>query len=114
MEWKLAGLFALLGFIAFVGSWLLMEAAGFEVLPPGEMLTNGVVVVLVFLVGGVWLSRMGIVLVQEILAEERDREEERQRRARRRYEEVVGRIEREQAGSGPAPAEGAGEGAAGA
>ncbi len=97
MEWKLAGLFALLGFIAFVGAWLLMEAAGFEVLPPGEMLTNGLIVVLVFLVGGVWLSRMGIVLVQEILAEERDREEERQRRARRRYEEVVGRIERQEA-----------------
>lgn len=82
MEKKLAGLFAFIAFSLFVGAWLVQRLREEPVMPPEDMVTYGTIVLLTYFAIGFGISRVGISLIQEVLADKRIREEEARIRAR--------------------------------
>ena len=93
MARKLAGLFAILGVMAFLGSWVWKRYT-----PPGDAMPvekaweTGVYVGLAYWLVGLFLATLGIGLVKEVLAERLGRETERKFRARQRYDSVLNAV----------------------
>lgn len=90
---KLGGFFSLMGMMVFFGSWLyhgwLNEATAGKAMPAEKAWEIGIYLTAAFLCLGLFVSTLGIALVQEVLAERRGREMERKYRAKANYDMVI-------------------------
>ncbi len=102
MARKLAGFLAILALVVLFGAWLVKTWRGEPSIPVDKAVSYGFTVLVVYFVVGVFVAKVGIGLIQEVLAERRHREEERRYRARMRYEQLLGEEEGESAGSASA------------
>lgn len=93
MAKKMAGLFALLGVMVFLGNWLyfhfLPERGDLEPMPAEKAWEIGIYLAAGFFLLGLFVSTLGIALVQEVLAETRSRDMERKFRAKTSYDRVM-------------------------
>ena len=91
MARKLAGLFAILGVMSFLASWMWKRysPSGGGAMPVEHAWETGVYVGLMYWLIGLFLATLGIGLVKEVLAERLGRETERKFKARQRYDSVL-------------------------
>jgi len=89
MTRKLAALLALMAMIAFFGSWLLHRAAGMPTATTEDILNVGIAVMVFYFIFGLFLAKIGVSLLREMMADRRSHEEEQQFRARRRFERAI-------------------------
>lgn len=82
---RLSAFFTLLAFAFFAGTYLLRKIFGFPVADVTAMFSQGVVVIIAYFVIGMFLAKMGIALVNEVLEARRQREEDKRERARNLY-----------------------------
>lgn len=83
-------MFAILCVVVFGASWLLHRVQGLPTMPVEDFLVHGMMILLLaFSLVGWILARLGVQLVQEVLAERRGKDEERRRRAAQRYEQAL-------------------------
>ncbi|MHC4870212.1 MAG: hypothetical protein ACYTFY_00040 [Planctomycetota bacterium] len=77
MQSKLSGLMALMAFMLLAGTWCMRRLLGLPVMDPVQVLSSVLIVLpLYYFVVGRIVSRIGISLIQEQLADVRAREEE--------------------------------------
>jgi heme exporter protein D len=100
MERRLAGFFALLGIATLIATWLYRSMALLPALPPERLVYYAILVFWVYFLVGLFLSKVGVSLIQEVLAEKRIREEERRNKARALYQARLDEEEDEEADSG--------------
>jgi len=94
MARKLAGLFAILGVMSFLGSWMWKRYVQHgDVMRAEEAWETGVYVGLAYWLVGLFLATLGIGLVKEVLAERLGRETERKFRARQKYDSVLNAVQ---------------------
>mgnify|MGYP001610721989 CR=1 FL=1 len=105
MARKLAALLSILGVVALFGTWLLHRALALPTMPAERILNYGVLILVVYFWVGMFVAKVGVSLIREVMAERRSRDEEKRFNARNRYEALLG--EGEAAGVEGAPAEGA-------
>lgn len=93
MAKKMAGFFSALGILVFLATWLYNSFAPErgDVLPMSadKAWEIGIYLAAAFFLLGLFVSTLGIALVQEVLAESRSREMERKFRAKTTYDRVV-------------------------
>jgi len=77
MARKLAAFLSILGVIVLFTTWLLYRALELPVMPTEQVLNCGVVVLVLYFCGGLFIARVGISLVREVIADRRSREEEK-------------------------------------
>ena len=90
MARKLAALLSILGVVALFGTWLLHRAMEIPAMPAERVLNYGVLILVVYFAVGLFVAKMGISLIREVMSERRSREEEQRFRARARYETLLG------------------------
>ena len=90
---KMAGFFAMLGVLVFLATWLYFyflpnkgEATAMSAEKAWEI---GIYLAAAFFLLGLFVSTLGIALVQEVLAESRSRDMERKFRAKTTYDRIV-------------------------
>ncbi len=86
MARKLAGLLAMFGLMALLGGWLAQSFWGHDALPVDTTINYGICVLVTYFVFGIFVAKLSINLIQEVIEERHDREEERRARARMRYQ----------------------------
>lgn len=86
---RLAAFFTLLAFIFFSATWLLRKLAGYPTADVTAMFSQGVVIIGAYFMIGMFLAKMGIALVREIMEERRTADEEKRERARSLYLNAV-------------------------
>ena len=90
---KMAGLFSFLGILVFLATWLyfsfLTERADQQPMTAEKAWEIGFYLATAFFFLGLFVSTLGIALVQEVLAESRSRDMERKFRAKTTYDRVV-------------------------
>ena len=93
MAKKMAGLFAILGILVFLGNWLYFctvpERGNIEPMAAEKAWEVGIYLAAAFFMLGLFVSTLGIALVQEVLAESRSRDMERKFRAKTTYDKLV-------------------------
>lgn len=82
---RLASFFTLLAFVFFSATWLLRRSFGFPAADITAMFSQGVVIIGAYFVIGMFLARMGIALVNEVLESKHQIEEDKRERARNLY-----------------------------
>ncbi len=87
---KLSGFFTLLAFMAFSGAWLGRKFAGMPSMDIEKLFGHSLLIMLLYFFLGIYLSRLGIALINEVIEERRREEDERRARARSRYMQIVG------------------------
>ncbi len=97
MEGRMAGLLSIMAFALLLTAWLVQKARSATVLPVETLMGYAVVVLFVYMFIGRLVARVGVDLVQEVLNEQRAREEDRRTRARQRYSQVTSEEEEEAA-----------------
>ncbi len=90
---KMAGLFAVLGVLVYLGTWLyycfLPEHGDVQPMVAEKAWEIGIYLAAAFFLLGLFVSTLGIALVQESLAETRGRDMERKFKAKTKYDRVV-------------------------
>lgn len=90
---KMAGFFAFLGVLVFLANWLyLFFVQEWSETPPmaaEKAWEIGIYLAAAFFLVGLFVSTLGVALVQEVLAESRSREMERRFRAKTTYDRIV-------------------------
>lgn len=89
-----------MAFILFASTWLFRKLMMMPVMDINQLFIESWVIIVVYMIVGLFLARLGIALVMEVLEERRRREEERRERARMRYQEVIGGLGKDAGGSG--------------
>lgn len=93
MAKKMAGFFAVLGVMVFLAHWLyLYFVTEWTDTPPmaaEKAWEIGIYLAAAFFLVGLFVSTLGVALVQEALAETRSREMERRFRAKTTYDRIV-------------------------
>jgi hypothetical protein len=91
MARKLAALLALLGVVVLFTTWIVCQLWPGQkpVMSPDKVLQWGLVVLVVYAILGLFLAKVGISLIREMMADKRSRDEELRYRARTRYEEAL-------------------------
>lgn len=93
MAKKLAGFFSVLGVLVFLASWLYFSFAPdhpeIQPMSADKAWEIGIYLAAAFFLLGLFVSTLGIALVQEVLAESRSRDMERKFRAKTTYDRVV-------------------------
>lgn len=82
---RLAAFFTLLAFAFFASTWLLRRIGGYPVADMTAMFSQGVVIIVAYFVIGMFLAKMGIALVNEVLEGRHQSEEDKRERARNLY-----------------------------
>lgn len=82
---RLAAFFTLLAFVFFSATWLLRRSFGFPTSDVTAMFSQGVVIIIAYFVIGMFLARMGIALVNEVLDGKHQVDEDKRERARNLY-----------------------------
>lgn len=78
-----------MAFILFASTWLFRKLLQMPVMDINQLFIESWVIIVVYMIVGLFLARLGIALVMEVLEERRRREEERRERARMRYQDVI-------------------------
>ena len=90
---KLTGFFTILGISVYLGGWVYMswtaDANNLAAMPAEKAWEVGIYLAAMFILLGLFVSTLGIALVQEVLAERRSREIEKKFRAKSAYDRVV-------------------------
>ena len=86
MARKLAGLLAMFGLMALLGGWLVQSFWGSDAMSVDTTINYGICILVIYFVFGVFVAKLAINLVQEVIEERHDREEERRAQARMRYQ----------------------------
>lgn len=90
---KMAGFFAVLGVLVFLANWLyfyfLPDKGSVAPMAAEQAWEIGIYLAAAFFLVGLFVSTLGIALVQEVLAESRSREMERKFRAKTTYDRIV-------------------------
>ena len=93
MAKKMAGLFSVLGVMVFIGNWLyfsfLPDRSGAMPMSAETVWEIGIYLAAAFFLLGLFVSTLGIALVQEVLAESRSRDMEKKFRAKGSYDRVI-------------------------
>ncbi len=93
MAKKMAGFFAVLGVLVFIANWLyfcfLPERGDVQPMSAEKAWEIGIYLAAAFFLLGLFVSTLGIALVQEVLAESRSRDMEKKFRAKTSYDRVV-------------------------
>ncbi len=93
MAKKMAGFFAVLGVLVFLGNWLyfvfLPDRGNVEPMTAEKAWEIGIYLAAAFFMLGLFISTLGIALVQEVLAESRGKDMERKFRAKSTYDRIV-------------------------
>jgi hypothetical protein len=93
MAKKMAGFFAVLGVLVFLGNWLyfvfMPERGVQEPMSAEKAWEVGIYLAAAFFMLGLFISTLGIALVQEVLAESRGKDMERKFRAKTHYDRIV-------------------------
>lgn len=93
MAKKMAGFFAVMGVMVFMGNWLytsMLPANGApSALSAEKAWEVGIYLSAAFFLLGLFVSTLGIALVQEVLAESRSRDMERKFKAKSAYDRLV-------------------------
>jgi len=108
MARKLAGFLAILGLVALLATWLYRTWRGMPTISVDMAVNYGFCILMIYFVVGTFVAKVGISLIQEVIAERRHREEERRYRARLRYEQIMGGESEEAGEPGAEPVEGNG------
>lgn len=94
---KMAGFFSILGVLIFLGNWLylrmLPEQEGARPMDAEKAWEIGIYLAAGFFMLGLFVSTLGIALVQEALAESRSRDTEKKFRARASYDHAMSTAE---------------------
>ncbi|MCC8190006.1 MAG: hypothetical protein LIP77_05120 [Planctomycetes bacterium] len=93
MARKLAGFFAFLGIMVYLANWLYSsfhpDRGGTMAMSAERAWEVGIYLAAAFFLLGLFVSTLGIALVQETLAETRSRDMERKFRAKTTYDRIV-------------------------
>lgn len=93
MAKKMAGFFSFLGILVFLANWLyfwfLPERGDIQPMSAEKAWEIGIYLAAAFFLLGLFVSTLGIALVQEVLAETRSRDMERKFKAKTAYDRVV-------------------------
>lgn len=92
MAKKMAGFFAVLGILVFLANWLyfyFMPGRDTQPMTAEKAWELGIYLAAAFFLLGLFVSTLGIALVQEVLAESRSRDMERKFRAKTAYDRIV-------------------------
>ncbi|MDR1519023.1 MAG: hypothetical protein LBU23_02620 [Planctomycetota bacterium] len=93
MAKKMAGFFSMLGVAVFLGNWLyfylLPERGNVEPMGAETAWEVGIYLAAAFFLLGLFVSTLGIALVQEALAETRSRDMEKKFRAKSSYDQAL-------------------------
>ncbi len=93
MAKKMAGFFSVLGILVFLGNWLyflfLPDKGAVQPMSAEKAWEIGIYLAAAFFLLGLFVSTLGIALVQEVLAESRSRDMERKFRAKTTYDRIV-------------------------
>ena len=93
MAKKMAGVFAVLGILVFLGNWLyfcfLPDRGAMEPMSAEKAWEIGIYLAAAFFLLGLFVATLGIALVQEVLAESRSRDMERKFKAKTAYDRVM-------------------------
>ena len=76
MARKLAGFLSILGLLALFGAWLFRTWQGKSTVSVDQAVSAGFTILIAYFVVGVFVAKVGIGLVQEVIAERRHREED--------------------------------------
>ena len=82
---RLAAFFTLLAFAFFSSTWLLRKIFGYPVADVTAMFSQAVVIIIAYFVIGMFLAKMAIALVNEVLESRHQAEEDKRERARNLY-----------------------------
>ncbi len=82
---RLSAFFTLLAFAFFASTYLFRKFFGYPVADVTAMFSQGVVVIIAYFVIGMFLAKMGIALVNEVLESRHQQEEDKRERARNLY-----------------------------
>ncbi len=90
---KMAGFFSVLGIIVFLGNWLYFvfspQTGDIQPMSAEKAWEIGIYLAAAFFLLGLFVSTLGIALVQEVLAESRSRGMERKFQAKAAYDRLV-------------------------
>ncbi len=89
---KMAGFFAVLGVLVFLASWLyfyFVPNRSASAMTAEKAWEIGIYLAAAFFLLGLFVSTLGIALVQEVLAESRSRDMEAKFRAKTTYDRIV-------------------------
>ena len=93
MAKKMAGFFSVLGILVFLANWLyfcfLPDKGNAQPMSAEKAWEIGIYLAAAFFLLGLFVSTLGIALVQEVLAESRSRDMERKFRAKTAYDRIV-------------------------
>ena len=93
MAKKMAGFFSVLGILVFLATWLyfcfLPERGDVKPMSAEKAWEIGFYLAGAFFMLGLFVSTLGIALVQEVLAESRSRDMERKFKAKTTYDRIV-------------------------
>lgn len=93
MAKKMAGFFSVLGVLVFIAAWLyfgvLPERGDLKPMSPEKAWEIGIYLAAGFFLLGLFVSTLGIALVQEIQAESRSKDMEKKFRAKNVYDRVL-------------------------
>lgn len=93
MAKKMAGVFSVLGVLVFLGAWLyftvLPDRGDIEPMTAEKAWEIGIYLAAAFFLLGLFVSTLGIALVQEVLAESRSRDMTKKFRAKSSYDRVM-------------------------
>ncbi|MDR0867733.1 MAG: hypothetical protein LBP75_04560 [Planctomycetota bacterium] len=82
---KLSAFFTMLAFILFSGTWVVRRMLGINSMDVTTMFTQSIAIIVSYFIIGVFLSRLGVALVDEYLVRRRQMEAERRECARGLY-----------------------------
>lgn len=82
---KLAAFFTMIAFILFAATWLFRRLAGLNAVNVMSMFTQSCVIIIAYFIIGIFLAKMGVALVNELLSSIHREEAERRERARNLY-----------------------------
>lgn len=82
---RLAAFFTMIAFVVFAGTWLVRRFVGLNAISVTSLFTQSCVLIIAYFIIGIFLSRMGVALVHELMEEHHREEADRRERARNLY-----------------------------
>ncbi len=90
MARRLAGFLAILGFTAMLAVWVCQQLNSLPSLPLEDLIPFGIAILLGYFIWGIFIAKLGIDIVQEIIQERRSQLGQRHRLTMVRREESLG------------------------
>lgn len=95
MAKQISAVFSLLAFLVFATTWIIRKLWPLPVVDVTELFLRGLAVLFFYFLVGIFLARLGISLIQEVIEARRIKEEQHRQRARLQYQQIIGEEESE-------------------